>query len=164
MLPVSISFRLPNDKWKPADPAAYGLADAAFLAVRSECSDSDYSPTIIVSGGMRDDDATLDDIADEAVAVFAQQAPDAELVKRRDYGTAEAPGVLQVVGGTLSVEGKRYDLRQVHVLLGMLDTEGRKERAVVKVSLSATYGEVDACLPEFQEFMRSFGPAESGEV
>jgi hypothetical protein len=166
-LPVPLSFRLPNDHWQPADPEALGVVDAAFLAVRREHVGDDYAPTLTVSGGLRTDEATLDDIADEAVAVFAEQAADVELVKRRAYGSPEAPGVLQVVGGTLEMPPRRFDLRQAHVLLGMTDVHDRHKRVVVKVVLSTTYAQFQTYLPELQEFVASLrpgGPAGPSEV
>src|SRR3954468_23960810 len=99
-LPVPISFRLPNELWSPADPDALGVTNAAFLAVRDE-GEGDYAPTITISGGLRTDAASMDDIGDEAVSVFAQQAAEVELVTRQGYGSPEAPGLLQVVAGTL---------------------------------------------------------------
>ena len=157
-LPVPIVFRLPNEHWQPADPEALGVTNAAFLAIRREHEGDDYAPTLTVSGGLRTDPATMDEIGDEAVAVFAQQAADVELVTRRDYGSAEAPGLLQVVGGTLFAGERRYDLRQAHVLIGMSDVEDSERRVVVKIVLSTTYAQFDTYLPELQEFVASLHP------
>lgn len=161
-LPVPIAFKLPNDHWRAVDPESMGVRNAAFLAVRRD-HEGDYAPSLTVSGGLRTDDATLDQIADEAVAVFAEQASDVELVTRRDYGSEEAPGVLQVVGGTIAVDGRRYDLRQAHVLLGMTDVHDQHRRAVVKVVLSTTFAQFDTYLPELQDFMRSLHPEQTPE-
>src|SRR3954451_19826007 len=113
-LPVPISFRLPNEHWSRADPDALGVTNAAFLAVR-EGYEGDYAPTLTISGGLRTDEASMDDIGDEAVSVFAQQATQVELESRRSYGSSEAPGLLQVVAGTLLFEERTFDLRQAHV-------------------------------------------------
>ncbi|KQT90763.1 hypothetical protein ASG49_13530 [Marmoricola sp. Leaf446] len=159
-LPVPISFRLPNEHWRPADPEALGVTNAFFLAVRQEHEGDDYAPTLTVSGGLREDAATMDEIGDEAVDVFASQATDVELVKRREYGSVAAPGLLQVVGGTLTDRERRYDLRQAHVLLGMADVADPRRRVVVKVVLSTTYRQFETYLPELQDFVASIHPGQ----
>ena len=156
--PIPIAFELPNEHWQPADPDALGVTNAAFLAVRSVDDGAGYAPTLTLSGGLRTDDASLDDIGDEAVTAFAQQAADVELVTRRDYGSSEAPGLLQVVGGTLSMEGQRFDLRQAHVLIAMADVHDQERRVVVKMVLSTTYAQFETYLPELQDFVASLRP------
>ncbi len=157
-LPVPISFTLPNEHWRPVDPEALGVTNAAFLAVRAENDGVGYSPTLTVSGGLRTDPASLDDIGDEAVGVFATEATEVELVTRRDYGSPEAPGLLQVVGGTLTVEQRTFDLRQAHVLIAMTDVRDAQRRVVVKVVLSTTFGQFQACLPDLQDFVATLHP------
>lgn len=79
---------------------------------------------------MRTDGAMMDEIGDEAVAVFTQQASDVELVTRRDHCSP----------------------------LGMTDVHDRERRVLVKVVLSTTYGQLENYLPELQEFVDSLRP------
>ena len=159
-LPIPLTFRLPNDHWQPADPDALGVTNAAFLAIRAEHDGVGYSPTLTVSGGLRTDAASMDDIGDEAVGVFAQQAAEVELVTRRDYGSPEAPGLLQVVGGTLAAEERTFDLRQAHVLIAMADVHDPERRVVVKIVLSTTYAQFETYLPELQDFVATLRPGQ----
>lgn len=160
-LPVPVTFTLPNEHWQAVEPESLGVRNAAFLAVRREHAGDGYAPTITISGDVRPDAATLDQIADEAVAVLAEQARDVELVTRRDYGSEQAPGVLQVVGGTLVTDDQVFDLRQAQVLMEMKDVEDPTRRAVVKIVLSTTFAQFETYLPELQELMRSFRPEQA---
>ncbi len=154
-IPIPIAFRLPDPVWQAVDPTSLGVTNAAFLAVRREHVGDDYAPTITVSGDTRLDDATLEQIGDEAVEVLSAQAGDVELIKRRDYGSDQAPGLLQQLDCRITTEAGELDIRQLQALLEMRDVSGGGGRVVLKVVLSTTFAQHDACLPEFQEFLRS---------
>ena len=153
-LPVPVEFRLPNAAWRPVRPEDLGVQNAAFLAVREEPA-GDYTPTISMSGDFREDGATLDEIADESVRLLEQQAADVELVKRNDIGSEEAPGVTQLLGATVEMDGRRYDLQQAQVLLGLVDEEQPNRRLVLILTLTATNRQIQGLMPEFQDFVGS---------
>ena len=158
-LPVPIEMRLPGPQWRPAAPEQLGVTNAAFLAVRSIDDDSGYHPTIVVSGGLRDDDADLATIGDESLALLrAQGAEEVELLQRTPGGEA-APSLSQLIGDVASVEGRRYDLRQIQVVQVMPDVDDPAKRAVVLFTFSCTFGQFDTIGPEFQRFMASVRPA-----
>jgi hypothetical protein len=154
-LPVPVAFELPNDHWEAVQPESLGVHNAAFLAVRRGVSDV-YAPTITVSGDWRDDDATLEQIADESLLnLSAQGATEVELVKRREVGTEHAPAILQSLGALAQAEGRTFDLRQAQVVMGLVDVEQPERRAVVIYTLTCTYAQFDEMGPEFQEFLAS---------
>lgn len=155
--PVPLTFELPNPQWRPADPEALGVENAAFLAVRSE-TDEDYTPTLSISGDLRPDNASVLDIAEESLALLRTQGSDVELLHRREVGDADAPGVAQVMGLSIEVDGRAFDLRQAQVVSSMYDVHDPTQRAVLLFTLTCTTGQFDALLPEFQEFVRSIRP------
>ncbi|MFZ3494765.1 hypothetical protein ACODT5_16355 [Streptomyces sp. 5.8] len=67
-LPVPIEFRLP-ESWRPAPPDEVAAAGMAFVALHPE-PDAGFTANITVDGDFRPDAATLDDIADESVALI----------------------------------------------------------------------------------------------
>ncbi|WP_157621791.1 hypothetical protein [Serinicoccus hydrothermalis] len=95
--PVPIRFELPGDSWQPVPPASLGVDNALFLAVRRGTPGEGYEPTIVFSGGWRTDDATLEEIADEAVAALRDQTGEAQLLDRRSSGGEQNPACSQVV-------------------------------------------------------------------
>lgn len=156
-LPVPMRLNLPNDRWRAVDPEAYGVSNAALLAVRLD-HNGDYTPTITVSGGLLSGGQTLETAADEAIKSFEAQASEVELVKREARGDAASPGMLQLLGGLVTVDGRRFDVRQAQSFLGMRNLQDADELAVIKVALSATYADIDDYLPELQELIASLEP------
>ena len=153
-LPVPVRLALP-EHWEQVDPTAWGVRNAALLAVRRDLAD-DYTPTITVSGDWRTDDVPVDRIADESVAkLVAEGASDVELVKRRQVGGEHTPTVLQTIGATIEVGGRRFDLRQLQVVNALVDVERPERRVVLIYTLSCTFGQLDAMGREFQQVMAS---------
>lgn len=159
-LPVPIDFQLPNESWRPVDPEAYGVRNAAFLAMR-ESPAGDFTPTVSIGGDMRLDPATLVEIADESVALLRREARDVELVKRREVGTPDAPGVTQLLGATVDAEGRTWDVQQVQALLEWPDVDDPARRCVIVVTLTAAYGQAERLLPEFEAMLGSVRPNRS---
>lgn len=151
-LPLPVRFRLPSADWEAVVPESLGVENAAFLAVRRNLCD-DYSPTITVSGGRRDDSATLAQIADESLLKLRGQAEDVELVKRTLIESEHAPAITQSLGAVVSVEGQRFDLRQAQAVTAVLDIYDSTRRIVVIYTLTCTYAQFDAIGREFQQFM-----------
>jgi hypothetical protein len=154
-LPIPVRFELPGPEWEPIDPEANGVPNAAFLAVRRG-TPGDYTPTLSVSGGWRNDGSTLEQIADESLEVLrAQGASDVELVKRRVIDSETAPAVTQSMGAVVQVDGRSYDLRQAQAVQGMVDVEDPAKRVVVLYTFTSTFAQFDEYGPEFQRFMAS---------
>jgi 6,7-dimethyl-8-ribityllumazine synthase len=154
-LPVPVRFELPDERWEPVAPESLGVENAAFLAVRRGASE-DYAPTITVSGGWRNDDATLEQIADESVdSLRAQGATEVELVKRTRVESEHAPAVVQSLGALAQAEGRTFDLRQAQTIMGLVDVDDPGQRAVVILTLTCAFAQFAEIGREFQEFMAS---------
>lgn len=162
-LPVPMNLRLPNDLWVQVDPDRFGLTNAAMLAVRSEHDGDGYAPTITVSGAVLGPGEGMQEAADEAVSAFEAQADDVEMIKREARGSEGSPGLMQLLGGTVAVEGRRFDVRQAQAFLGMRDVEDPEVLAVVKVVLSVTFAQLDLYLAEFQDLIASMAPTALNE-
>ncbi|WP_121256530.1 hypothetical protein [Nocardioides ferulae] len=154
-LPVPLRLQLPGPEWRAVDPAAWGVSNAALLAVRGGL-DGDYVPTIAVSGDWRNDGTPIEAIADESLAKLrAEGATDVELIKRRVTGGEHTPSVAQSIGATVVVDGRRFDVRQAQVVAGLIDVDDPTKRVVVIYTLSCTYQQLPAMGPEFQRFVAS---------
>jgi hypothetical protein len=153
-LPVPLRFQLPNEDWTPVSPESLGVENAAFLAVRRNLP-GDYDPTISISGAWRNDDATLEEIADESLAMLRAQTSEVELLKRRVIESDRAPAITQSIGAIAQAEGRTFDLRQAQVVTGLVDVDDPGKRVVVIYTLTCTYAQFDAMGPEFQQFMAS---------
>lgn len=153
-LPVPIRFQLPGPEWESVAPASLGVHNAEFLAVRRD-TDPDYDPTITISGDWRTDPATLEQIADEAVANLRGQADDVEVATRRQVGSDAAPAIVQELGATAAIGGRRFDLRQAQALMSLKDTDDPSQRVVVIYTLTCTYQQFRTVGPEFQTFLAS---------
>ncbi len=151
-LPLPVRFELPSTDWEAVLPESLGVENAAFLAVRRNLPD-DYSPTISISGGRRDDSATLEEIGDESLLLLRAQATEVELLKRTSMGTELAPAVTQLFGAVAATGGRRYDLRQAEVVAGFVDVDDHTRRVVIIYTFTCTYAQFDTIGREFQEFM-----------
>jgi hypothetical protein len=153
-LPVPIRFELPGADWEAVPPESRGVTNAAFLAVRHGTGDA-YEPTITISGDWRNDPAPLTQIADESLVLARSQATDVELLKRREMGSEHAPGITQLIGATVSINGRSHDLRQAQAVTGLVDVHDPTKRIVVIYTFTCTYGQFETYGPEFQDFMRT---------
>ncbi|MGB0102189.1 MAG: hypothetical protein WBP61_18060 [Nocardioides sp.] len=154
-LPVPVRFELPNEHWRPVPPQTGGVQNAAFLALRDDAP-GDYTPSISVSGDWRTDDATLEQIADESLAILrGQGASDVELVKRTVIDSEHAPAITQAYGGLVPIEGRTYDIRQAQAVQGLVDVHDPTRRVVVIYTLTCVFQQFDEMVPEFQKFMAS---------
>lgn len=80
-LPIDLTLRLPSPAWVIADPAQLDLPNAAFAALRPEPGLT-FVPLITVSGALRDKDDSVEEVADESLAILAGQVRDAEVLTR----------------------------------------------------------------------------------
>ena len=166
-LPLPLRFELPHAAWRPVSPESLGVSNAAFLAVR-QGTDQAYEPTLTISGGWRDDPATLRDIADETVARLRVDATDVEILDRQEVTTEHAPAVTQLIRAAAVIDGRPFDLRQGQVVAGYVDVEDPSIRVVVLYTLTCTAAQLPTVGREFQAFMASVevvppGPAPGAE-
>jgi hypothetical protein len=156
-LPVPVEFELPGPEWTPADPTAYGVTNAAFLAVRTPLGD-DYVPTLVISGDERFDPATIRDIAEEAVAVLAEQTPHLRILHREQVGADTAPAVTQLVAVGVEIDGRPLDLLQMQVITALVDLDDPRRRVVVIYKVTCLAEDWPRVGREFQDFMRTVRP------
>jgi hypothetical protein len=157
-LPVPVTFELPNDAWRSVEPASVGVVNAAFAALRETDDDTGFTPVLSISGGVREDSLTLEEIADESLAVLAAQGQEVELIQRQSHGDAAAPGLTQLMGCEAVVDGRRYDIRQGQAIAAYVDVTDPSVRAVHIYTVTCTYGQFPVVGREFQAFMASLRP------
>jgi len=157
-LPVPVTFALPNDQWRPVDPASIGIVNAAFAAVREVDDDAGFTPVLTISGGVREDSLTLEEIADESLGVLASQGEDVELLQRQSHGDAAAPGLTQLMGCLAVVDGQRYDIRQGQAIAAYVDVSDPSLRAVQLYTVTCTYAQFPVVGREFHAFMETLRP------
>lgn len=155
-LPLDLTLRLPGPAWVIADPAQLDLPGAAFVATRPEPGVL-FAPMLTVSGGLRDAHLSVDAVADESLAVLAEQVQEAEVRERVPSGTPTAPGVTQVLGGRAMVRGQLLELRQAQVV-ATAPTGDPQRRAVIVFTLTCTAEQLPVLGPELQAFVDSARP------
>lgn len=164
-LPVPVTFELPNDAWRPVDPASIGVVNAAFAALReTDDDDSGFTPVLTFSGGVREDSLTLEEIADESLAVLASQGEDVELIQRQSHGDAAAPGLTQLMGCLATVDGRRYDIRQGQAIAAYVDVGNPTLRAVHLYTVTCTYRQFEVVGREFRQLMETLRPVPPPEA
>ena len=157
-LPIPVQFELPGPDWAPVDPAASGIENAAFVAARTPISPG-YTPTLVISGDERYDDASLRDIAEEAAALLTRETPHLKLLHREEVGSEKAPAITQLIGAGIEVDGQRLDLVQLQVLTAILDVDDPRKRVVVIYKVTCLAPDWPRIGREFQDFMRTVRPA-----
>ncbi|MEU9371153.1 hypothetical protein AB0D71_42290 [Streptomyces avermitilis] len=157
-LPVKISFSLP-DGWQSAPPDEVGAPGVAFVALHPASIDG-FTANITIAGRLRNDGATMREIADESVQRLQQAGP-VEVIKKQDVGTpdipglTDSPGVLQNLRLSTTLHGEPLELVQSQVYLGLEDVVAPSQRAVIELVLSAKPEQLAAVLDDFKEFVRS---------
>src|SRR3954464_13245982 len=96
-LPVKISFSLP-DGWQAAPPDEVGAPGAAFVALHPASIDGGFTANLTIAGRMRNDSATMWDIAAESVQRL-EQAGALEVAKKSEVGAPGLPGLTDSPGG-----------------------------------------------------------------
>ncbi|MEV2217916.1 hypothetical protein AB0H86_41910 [Streptomyces sp. NPDC050997] len=163
-LPVKISFSLP-DGWQAAPPDEVGAPGAAFVALHPASIDEGFTANLTVAGRMRNDNATMWDIAAESVQRLGE-AGTVEVVKKSEIGTpdipglTDAPGVVQNLRLSTTLRGEPLELLQSQVYLGMEDVKNSAKRAVIELVLTAKPTQLDDVIGDFKEFLRTVRPAD----
>lgn len=159
-LPVPIEFRLP-DGWRPAPPDEVGAPEVAFVALYSK-PDDHFTANITIDGEYRPDDAGLAELADASVQRMRDLAGSVVLTGRREDGPDTDPWLTQQLSFTVVIGDTRHALLQTQVYLSLLDDNDSRRRAVIRLALTATAGQHDDVLGDFQDFVRTVRP-ETGE-
>lgn len=152
--PVPFRVELPSPAWKPTNPAAVGVTNALFFAMRAD-TPGDYTPTLTVSGGWRSPGVTVTQVADECLEKLRLEGlTDVELVRRREVESDHAPAVAQTLAGTAVVEGVRHDIRQLQAVFGYVDVASGRT-AVLIHSLTCTYAQEAHLAGEWRDYVAS---------
>jgi hypothetical protein len=157
-LPIKISFALP-DGWKPASPDEVGSPGVAFVALHPASIDG-FTANITIAGRMRNDGATIGEIAAESVQRLGQ-AGLVEVAKKQHVGPADipgltdSPGVVQNLRLSTTLHGEPLELVQSQVYLGLEDIHRPSQRAVIELVLTAKPGQLADVVEDFKEFVRS---------
>ena len=129
-----------------------GISAARFVALR-ESTPGDYTPVLSVSGGRRTDDATMEQIADEAIDRLREETGDARLVSRRPAGGPRTPSYSQVVATSVAIDGTVHALTRLPAILGLVDAPRDDQRAVLIVSCTSLTEQVAVVGPEFRRLV-----------
>lgn len=151
-LPVPIEFRLP-DGWLPARPEGSDPG-VAFAAVHPE-RDAGFAASITIEGGFPPDVLTLAELAAESVEHLGGAAESVTVADRREFGSADAPGLTQRLAFSAVAGDLRHDLVQSQVYLPLVDIEEPRRRAVIRLALTATAAQYSSVVGDFQEFLRT---------
>ncbi|MBX9243750.1 hypothetical protein ICW40_02890 [Actinotalea ferrariae] len=149
------SLTWPNDLWRPMDPAEAGVEGVEAVAARTGLPGG-YTPLMSVRRALVPVGAPLDGVADDAALRFARQTGTAERLQltRTD---GPAPGLSQLLGATVEVDGRTYDLRQLDGVLGTVQPDG--STAVLVVSAVCTADQLPVVGPELGAVLTSVSAA-----
>ncbi|WP_019816680.1 hypothetical protein [Saccharomonospora saliphila] len=151
-LPVPIEFRLPEG-WRSAPPDEVGAPGVAFVALHPASSDG-FTANITISGRVRADDEDLETTGDESVRRIEQQATGEVTVRdRARIGSAESPGLTQMLDFETAVDDRALALNQCQVYLSMQDISDPGTRALVEVVLTCTRAQLDTVIGDFRQFL-----------
>ncbi|MGW5496056.1 hypothetical protein [Streptomyces olivaceoviridis] len=109
---------------------------------------------------MRNDSATMRQIADESVRRLGQ-AGTVEVTKQEEVGTpdipglTDSPGVVQNLRLSTTLHGEPLELVQSQVYLGLEDVDRPSQRAVIELVLTTKPEQLAAVLDDFKQFVRS---------
>ncbi|MFE7357607.1 hypothetical protein ACFU8Q_31785 [Streptomyces sp. NPDC057543] len=162
-LPIKISFSLPEG-WQAAPPDEVGAPGVAFVALHPASIDG-FTANITIAGRMRNDSATMWQIADESVQRLAE-AGTVEVVKKTEVGTpdipglTDSPGVVQNLRLSTTLRGEPLELLQSQVYLGMEDVKNPAKRVVIELVLTAKPTQLDEVIEDFKTFLRTVRPAD----
>ncbi|MBB3663501.1 MULTISPECIES: hypothetical protein [Prauserella salsuginis group] len=157
-LPVPLELELPEG-WTSAPPDEVDAPGAAFVALHLPSADG-FTANITVSGSMRSGDDVLEETADESLErLGSATAGAAELRQRQGLGSADAPGLMQLVDLTTTIDNQPLKLIQFQVYLLLRDVSDPEKQVVVEVMLTCKESQFDTVLPDFQTFVSNISPA-----
>jgi hypothetical protein len=160
-LPVRIDFSLP-DGWQAAPPDEVGAPGVAFVALHPasvEKGANGFTANLTISGEIRDPALPMTTIADESMHRVEGIAESVRVRDRAEFGHGDAPGMTQVLDIEMG-QGKRLVQHQVY--LPMDDVHDRSKRTVVELVLTCTREQLDDVVSDFQQFVGTVRPTQSG--
>jgi hypothetical protein len=151
-LDVPLGFDVPDD-WRPVDPAAAGAPGAVVVLLREGVpAGAGFTPNITMGISRRIDDASVADIADEAIGRLAATGVEVSVLERDVVAEQATPCVTQLIqcqsGEQVVVQS------QVHLLIPLGD--GPRDRLAVEMVCSSTPAQLPAVTGDFQHFVASF--------
>ncbi|MFE0739136.1 hypothetical protein [Streptomyces sp. NPDC058855] len=126
----------------------------SFAAVLPD-TDTEFAPSITVSGEMSPDAATLADLANKSVERLHEVAESVVVALRREVGSIDAPVLAQRLVFSAVIDGIHRDLVQSQVYLSLPDVRDPHNRAAIQLVLTATAAQHHSVLGDFQEFVRT---------
>ncbi len=161
-MPVPIEFRLPEG-WHAAKPEEVGAPGAAFVALHSTSQVPGFTTNITIDGEVRSDEVSLVDVAEESVTNLAEASRGVSVSDRREIGTADAPGLTQLLTVSALIGETTRELVQCQVYLAMPHQRDPGVRAVVRLAVTAPSEQFESVRADFQEFVSSVRPGSSGD-
>lgn len=162
-LPVPLTIEVPNDQWHRVEPERYGVENVAAMLVR-ESGPDDYAPTITVSGDVRTDAPSAEQVADEAIAIFKERSESVELIGRKAFEAGEVIGVTQHLACSAVVVGKLEAMRVFQTVMQFTATDGSGLRGFVIHTATCTAEQVPEIAPEYQKYIALVRVATPDEV
>lgn len=159
-LPMQVT--LPCRDWVRVEAEPATDESPAFVALRRNLA-HDVVPTIRLTGGRRDDAATLGQIADGLVAAAAEEAASVKVLDRHEVGGEHVPGLTQALAIVGARESQGFELRRSQVLLAMLDVHDPTKRVVVVAELVCAADQFAEMAQEFQSFVANIRLDRTGE-
>ncbi len=151
-LDVPLGFDVP-DEWRPVDPAQAGAPGAVVVLVREGVpAGAGFAPNITMGLARRIDDATVADIADEAIGRLAATGVEVSVLERDMLAEQDAPCVTQLV--QCGYGDRTVVQSQVHLVIPLGDA--RSDRLAVEMVCSCTPPQLPAVTGDFQRFVASF--------
>ncbi|WP_233345801.1 hypothetical protein [Saccharomonospora iraqiensis] len=158
-LPVPIEFSLP-DGWRSAPPGEVSADGAAFVALKPASISDGMTPSIVIVGDVQDSTVSLTEVADRSLAALRDRNLDVTVEDRRRSGSADNPGLTQVVGASGVINGKTQNTAQVQTFLGFSDTEDPQRRAILQFVLTVKAEQLETLAEDFQEFLSTVRPTD----
>ena len=151
-LDVPLGFDVP-DEWRPVDPATAGAPGAVVVLVREGVpAGAGFTPNITMGLARRTDDASVADIADEAIGRLAATGVEVSVLERDVLAEQATPCVTQLIQCT---EPERTVVQsQVHLLIPLGDAP--QDMLAVEMVCSSTPAQLPAVTSDFQHFVASF--------
>lgn len=151
-LDLPLGFDVP-DEWRPVDPAAAGAPGAVVVLVREGVpAGAGFTPNITMGLTRRTDDASVADIADEAIGRLAATGIEVSVLERDVLAEQEAPCVTQLI--QCSEPERTVVQSQVHLLIPLGDAP--QDKLAVEMVCSCTPPQLPAVTSDFQHFVASF--------
>lgn len=157
-LAVPLAFTLPP-RWEQLDPATHGAPGSAMLALYEERGET-FTPSITIGIQRRTDGATLEQVADEALARLAEVTDAVEVISRDEVGSGHAPGITQTLLLVTSFGGVTQELvqSQVHIEVPLVPpTPGAvpADRLAIELTGTCRRDQAGTILRDFQAFVDS---------